>query len=170
MRKHLWGFLARQIVQRDWLVNLIIRTAQRTPYFHLPDYMDRWWLMPRWCLQTDKRGNLFPKPWVPFSIRIHYIRRADLGRDLHDHPADYRTVILKGYYLEYIQGCGFHQRFTGHTVAARAETYHRISKISAGGVWTLFILGRRRNHWGFWVTDDDGKNGRKIPWEQYDNV
>ena len=39
--------------------------------------------------------------------------------------------------------------------------YHRISAISDDGVWTLFITGRKRGTWGFWV------NGRKVPWREY---
>lgn len=159
--KKLWSLIALFIAARPGLVDWIVRRAHKTPYFHLDGYMDRWWLMPRCLLAPDENGNLFPRAWLPFSIRIHHIKRADDGRELHDHPFDYRTIILRGWYWEQDVFGETTVRITGATQASRAQTFHRIDRVSDGGVWTLFIMGRRINSWGFMV------GGRKVYWKNY---
>jgi hypothetical protein len=161
----MWQLIATFLALRPRLVDWIIGRAQRTPYFHIVNgkdvYMSRWWLMPRWTLRVDEHGHLIPKPWMPFSIRIHHIVRPDSDRDLHDHPFDYRTIILRGYYFEEDIYGTRHLRHVGDTVKARAQTFHRIDSVSDGGVWTLFIMGRRINGWGFLV------DGHKVPYRKY---
>ena len=124
------------------------------PYFHLDGYMNRVWIMPKFTLTLDENGYLHPKKWMPFSIRLHYIRRQDIGNCLHDHPANYRTIILSGYYWELDIKGNFHKRLAGFTKRAKATNYHRITNVSAGGVYTLFIMTKHYNKWGFLV---DGK-------------
>jgi hypothetical protein len=184
-----------KILARPRIATWIIKHGQRTPYFHLDGYMDRWWLMPRFLLTRDARGNLFPRKWLPFSIRLHHIKREDDGRVMHDHPANFRTFILSGWYIEQrvtnincnhvgksllvisdldYAGCteclSNHFREHGDTATLRSEQYHRISYVSYGGVWTIFIMGRRRQEWGFWVRDENNFNGRKIPWREYEDL
>lgn len=161
-----WNLIARFIAAHPRLVDWLIARAQRTPYFHIAGeegvYMRRWWLMPRWTLKADERGNLMPKAWMPFSVRVHHICLPDHDRDLHDHPFNYRTVILRGCYVEEDIFSVRRSRIPGDTVAATAQTFHRIASVSKdGGVWTLFIMGRRINPWGFLV------GGRKVHWRAY---
>lgn len=161
----IWNPIAQFIAARPRLVDWLVARAQRTPYFHIEGedgvYMRRWWLMPRWSLQEDEHGYLMPKVWMPFSIRVHHICRPDHDRDLHDHPFNYRTVILRGYYLEEDIFAQVHRRVAGDTVAATAQTFHRIFEVPAEGVWTLFVMGKRTNKWGFLV------GGRKVHWRTY---
>ena len=42
-----------------------------------------------------------------------------------------------------------------------AERFHRIAIVTGAGAWSLFIMGRRVNDWGFLV------DGHKVPWQQY---
>lgn len=160
-----WSLIADFIAARPRLVDWIITWAQRTPYFHIAGedglYMRRWWLMPRWTLKEDEQGHLMPKAWMPFSVRVHHICRPDHDRDLHDHPFNYRTVILRGWYVEENVFGDVAARPQGMTVSATANTFHRIAEVSPGGVWTLFFMGRRTNTWGFLV------DGRKVHWRQY---
>jgi len=161
-----WLHLAAFIASKPRLVDFIISTGHRNPYMHLQhsdgsDYMGRWWLMPKWLLTPDEKGDPYPKKWCPFLIRLHHIRSEDWDRDIHDHPADYRTILLRGYYLELDIYGHLNLRQQGETKAARAETWHRITEISPGGVWTIFIMKPKRNEWGFLV------NGRKVPWREY---
>lgn len=161
-----WSRIAQIIANRPWLINLLITWAQRSPYYHIVDsdettYMRRWWLMPRWMLTPDERGNLMPRAWMPFSIRIHHIMRPDHDRHLHDHPFNYRTIILRGWYEEEDIFGKLHLRLPGDTVKATANTFHRINKVGKAGVWTLFIMGRRRNGWGFLV------DGHKVDYRTY---
>jgi hypothetical protein len=151
MNERLWSLIAWMVTRpaiRAWL----IRQAQKRPYLHIGDYMHRWWLVP-------------PSRFLPFAIRIHHIKREDADPFLHDHPFDWRTIILDGWYREENVFGVFKTRCEGDTRAASAETLHRIDEVSEGGVWTLFIIGRRRNEWGFMVGDPS----RKVHWRQYES-
>lgn len=151
MREKFWKLIAKIITQpavTDWL----IKRAMRTPYDHIGGYMSRYWLVDR-------------KLRMPFCVRIHNIRRHDADLALHDHPANYRTIILRGTYVEedvFGRKKIFRQ---GDTFAGVAERFHRIDTVSPD-VWTLFILGRDRNLWGFMVIPPTG-DPRKIPWKEY---
>lgn len=162
-------FLARPAVA-DWL----IARAMRTPYSHLPSnddpsYMERYWLFNPYGESSEER-----KPWqFPISIRLHRIRRRDLDRHMHDHPWNARTIILRGFYDEvrlerpYQAVFDFtkeeveYRRMAGDTATLRFGEYHHITSVSEGGVWTMFISGRKRGTWGFLV------GGVKIPWRSY---
>jgi hypothetical protein len=147
---------------RNLFIALIIWCAKRTPYFHLEGYMDRWWLVR-------------PRSWLPFSIRVHHIKRADDDRHLHDHPWAFKTLIMSGCYLEELpvsQGQPgaddvfwniTNLRCENEIVSHRAIDRHKIVNVSPGGVWTLFIMGRRTNPWGFYTAEG------KIGWREYLN-
>ena len=147
------------------LVDFLIRRAQRTPYTNITSadggdvYMGRWWLFNPYG--KDAAGDPVPPrwSWLP-SIRVHHIMRPDADRDLHDHPWNARTVILRGWYIEERQD-GTYVRRAGDTAALRFEQFHRIAEVSPGGVWTLFITWRYRGPWGFLV------DGVKVPWRDY---
>lgn len=148
-KKKLWNavaWLATRPLVRAW----IIRQAQKRPYIHIGEYMYRWWLIPQeWKL--------------PRAARVHHIKREDLDPFLHDHPWDWRTIILDGWYDEEDVEGVIRRREAGTTRGASAETLHRIVAVSPGGVWTLFITGERRNRWGFMVGDP----ARKTYWRDY---
>lgn len=152
MREKFWQLMAKVICHPP-IACWLIRRAMRTPYKHIGDYMFRYWLV-------DRALNL------PFCIRIHNIKRADADYALHDHPADYRTFILFGQYAEEDVFGVTRYRVAGDTACGTAERFHRISEVSSGGVWSLFILGRDRNAWGFMVNKPGGEP-RKVHWEDY---
>lgn len=162
--------LARPAVV-DWLIN----RAVRTPYTHIDGYMMRYWLFNPYPTKSSGR-----RPWwqFPISIRLHHILREDDDRHHHDHPWNARTVILRGWYREVrqhpkclpleesfrrlLEPTGqFFIRKAGDTAQLRFGEFHRISEVSPGGVWTLFITGRYRGDWGFDV------DGVKVPHHVY---
>ena len=165
MKDAAWRPLAR-LLARPTALRWLQRLAARTPYFDIhgtdgSTYMRRWWLLPKWCLRFDpKCGALMPKPWMPFSIRLHHIMRPDADRHLHDHPFNFRSILLQGWYVER-RPDGGRTITAGETYRAPATRWHRISQLSEGGVWSLFIMGRRVNDWGFLV------DGEKVPWQRY---
>lgn len=161
-------FLARPAVT-DWL----IKRAAKTPYTHIYGddgslYMERYWLFNPY--PTCREERRWWKDLLP-SIRLHRILTTDA--DLHDHPWNARSFILRGWYveerLEY-PTCpeDFHDlrsvnyfRLKGKTFRLDYGQFHRISMVDASGVWTMFVTGKKRGSWNFLV------NGVKIPWRDY---
>jgi len=156
LQDRLWDLIA-YLVSDPAVVELLIERAMRTPYTHLPGYMNRYWLFNAY---RKVNGNeVTPIPWLP-SIRIHHILRKDADRDLHDHPWDARTIILKGYYIEHRLN-GVFARYVGDTARVLFGEYHTITEVSPEGVWTLFITFGYKGTWGFLV------DGAKVPWREY---
>jgi hypothetical protein len=123
-------------------VNALIERAKETPYFHLDGYMNRWWI-----------GN-------GRRARIHEILRSDNDRHLHDHPWDYTTIILRGGYIEHHTDGSTLWCPEGTVLNRRAEDAHKL-ELPHGPVITLFIMGPKRQGWGFLT-----ENG-KVPWREY---
>lgn len=129
---------------------------------HLGDYMRRW------ILRT---------PWG--TVRIHNILRSDLDRDMHDHPFDFTSILLKGGYYETTrwvctdattiepEGRGPFETiwdpqkpYTIREVVTHERYHPRFSVIRHRAedlhklrltkpVWTLVISGPWRRKWGF---------------------
>lgn len=178
MTELFWKLIAKVVSHPRIRAKLIIR-ANRTPYSHLTSadgteaYMRRWWLFNPYDYETRETKY----PWCPISIRIHHILTPDRDRDMHDHPWNARTIILKGGYLErrpserdmeLLESVGYWDpegvcsyRNEGDTVALNHDQYHQIIKVSRGGVFTMFITGKYRGMWGYIV------NGVKVPWRKY---
>lgn len=176
----LWKIIAH-IVTRPRVTAWLIARAQRTPYTHITSadgasvYMGRWWLFNPYGRGPDGEATPARIPWLP-SVRIHHIKRPDQDRHLHDHPWNARTIVLRGWYEEEReQECahlgtrdrswrgpgGTWVRGQGYTGRLLFGQYHRISQVSEGGVWTLFITWKKRGTWGFLV------DGKKVPWRTY---
>lgn len=159
----LWNAVAK-VAAQPIVANWLIRRAMRTPYFHLPGYMDRYWLFNRYS--DIGSYNVIPRrfPKLP-SIRIHHILRADVAEHLHDHPWNARTMILKGWYKEVKENENMflaqYMREAGDTATINFGEYHHISEVSEGGVWTLFFTWEYMGTWGFLV------DGKKVPHNEY---
>ncbi|HRI88100.1 MAG TPA: hypothetical protein PK869_07545 [Candidatus Hydrogenedentes bacterium] len=106
-------------------------------------YMRRWWLLPR---------NRF------FNVYLHHIVRDDDDRALHDHPWWSFSLMLAGALLEHYRRpsfTGWHDTQRLRRLSQGAMTFrsarfaHRLSVMSGGGAWTLFITGPRIREWGF---------------------
>lgn len=167
LRNALWKMLA-VVLSRPAVARWLIRRAQRTPYYPILArgsdtlYMDRWWLFNAYG--KDQAGGQTPArwPWLP-SIRVHHICLPDDDDHEHDHPWDARTIILSGWYVEERRTHAEATRVmrAGQTAPITAGQYHRIARVSDGGVFTLFLTWDHIEDWGFWV------GGRKIVWHKY---
>lgn len=180
----IWNRLA-SLLAKPAIANWLIRRAMKTPYLHLPtndnpSYMARYWVFNPYDRVTNKPRWFF----CPWSIRIHHIKREDFDRELHDHPWNARTIILKGWYTEKrlldkddpavkvtlalmnLKGV-VHEatevkiRRPGDTAKLGFGEYHTITDVDPDGAWTLFISGPWRGVWGFLV------DGVKVPWREY---
>lgn len=171
----IWNLIAR-VTARPAVADWLIRRALRRPYSPIIKdgdlYMDRYWLFNPYP-DTGASGSDRKRWQFPISIRIHHIMLPDQDRDMHDHPWNARTVILRGWYREdrleqpykalwdFTKIESTHMREAGDTAVLGFGEYHRITEISDGGVWTMFITGKYRGSWGFNV------NGVKVPWRTY---
>jgi hypothetical protein len=98
-----------------------------------------------------------------FGIMFHRIFRPDRQRDLHDHPWNFLSIVLRGFYIEdTVDGRKTCRWFNWK----RAEDRHSIVWCSRSPVWTLVFTGRKRRTWGFWT--DGGK--RWVRWTDYEKV
>lgn len=136
----------------------LLRRAQKRPFEHLDGYMNRWWLV--------EPGSILAL-FLPV-MRFHEILRPDADRHPHDHPWSFRSIVLRGAYVEerlVSDELGGYKswlaRRAGSTYRMAFGDYHRISTVSHGGVLTLCILGKKQDTWGFLV------NGQRIQWRDY---
>lgn len=115
-------------------------------------YMDRWQLLKTRLL----------------CVYVNHIRLPDEDPLPHNHPwLKSWSVKLKGFYWEEVWKtfprfgqfwCIVdHARRPGRI--SRIPENHRITEVSPGGAWTLFIGWRSERKWGF-----IGSEGQVIPW------
>lgn len=168
----IWSVIA-WLCARPAVAAWLIGRARCTPYSHLPGYMHRFWLFnpfPDGELPERGREGYWVTPdglawlwlgacwastgkwrkhraWLP-SIRIHHILRRDLDRHPHNHPWSWRSLVMRGWLVEERDG---NERavLAGDTYRCDDTDFHRITHVSGGGVWTLFITGRKMHSWGF---------------------
>jgi hypothetical protein len=152
-----------KILSRPRVFNYLLNRAKKTPYFHIYGegdkqlYMERYWLFNPY---PGAGSKLRSYKWFPLSIRIHKIVKPDNDTNLHDHPWNARTFILKGWYRERRLD-GYKMRYTGDTARLNFDEYHSIVMVDDVGVYTLFVSGRRRGMWGFLV------GGVKVPYKEH---
>lgn len=133
----------------NWLKSVF---RDRSPDLVIGDkespYIRRWYILPRNRL---------------FNIYLHQVLRDDDDRALHDHPWWNASVLLRGSYREmmpdFSAGETPHLRVAdvpqlakvrrrGSIVFRRPSAAHRLEVVK-GPVWSLFITGPWRRHWGF---------------------
>lgn len=153
-----WRILA-VLLSIPCIRNRIITYALRRPYFHIKGegtdeiYMLRYWVFNPYSKINGEWGQTGTTPWLP-SIRLHFIKRPDSDRHLHDHPWNARTFILSGGYVEEREDDRYY-RMAGDTARLNFGEFHRIDHVLPNTV-TLFVMGKRRGEWGF-----------KIPYCEY---
>ena len=162
---------------------LLVAYARRHPYFHLSDYMERFWLRRH---NADKSNH---------AARIHNVKRSDHDRALHDHPWNNCSIVLRNGYWEVVPGpfqrsmedgtlaatpafaeihatiaalpgqrvprarrrayaqVGVHWRGPGAIVRRPATMLHRLVLPAGRDAWSLFIMGPKTREWGFQTPD-----------------
>jgi hypothetical protein len=101
-----------------------------------------------------KRWRIIETPW--FSIYIHGIYKADEDKHMHDHPWNYTSFVLRGFFSERMPARdGRKGRYDtlilgpGKFVGRKAEQFHKIEQLHSPSVYTLFFTGRRRRDLGY---------------------
>lgn len=143
----------------SYFADRLIMRAMRTPYEHIGDYMERYWLIPYGC------------KWAfDFAARVHCIKRSDKDRAFHDHPWPYLTFILRGGYVEvkpvFESGIYVGESRTyygpGSVLFRKANSWHRLEIIPGKCAWTLFITGPYKQRWGFLIQPQ-----HKVYWKEF---
>lgn len=109
---------------------------------HISDYMHRWILK-------------YPSG----TRRIHHILRSDNDRHLHDHPFDFRSVILWGGYWEETPDGKTTYYGPGSIIRRKGTDLHRLT-LAGKSVWTFVTTGPYYRKWGFqteegWIEESE---------------
>lgn len=107
-----------------------------------------------------RRWQLFKCKW--FSIYLHGIYESDKDQHLHNHPWDYRSIVLKGSYIEETES-GLNILSPGKVSKRVGSDYHKINRLLSKSVYTLFIVSPIKRIWGYLV------NGKWMDHETYRN-
>ncbi len=112
------------------------------------------------------RLTLFKCPW--FSIKLHWIHKADPDRDMHTHPWNFVSFVLRGGYneimSEYPKIIDDKERSIKWFNKMNTISAHRIISVMPNTI-TLVITGAKQKDWGFWVADGDDR--RYIDYREY---
>ena len=104
-----------------------------------------------------RRWEIISTRW--FSIYIHGIYAADEDLHLHNHPWNYCSIILKGSFVEEQKTkegkIVFNQLRFLDCVTRNKKYYHKIRSLITPEVYTLFIVTKDTDEWGY---DVDGKH------------
>lgn len=129
---------------------------------------------PRWAVMASfdipckneqlylRRLRIIQTPW--FGVYLHETTHPDQDRDLHDHPWNFWSFVLKGGYTELFTLDGNTKtnkfnRFSFHKMSRLA--FHKITELNNVPTWTVIFAGKRVREWGF--STDNGW----IPWYEY---
>lgn len=111
------------------------------------------------------RLTLLRTPW--FAIKLHWIKKPDPDRDLHDHPWRFWSFVIRGGYKEIVNKFPW---LVGQEVERTVNwfnykdsvTSHRISEVKPGTI-TLVVTGLKHKRWGFYDKD----TGQFVHWRDY---
>ena len=91
--------------------------------------------------------------------RYHHILASDPDRDMHDHPWDFTSKLIRGVYIEHTPRGSI--RYEAPCVIHRkAEQLHSL-ELPEGPVWSFVMMGPVRRKWGFKTP------GGWVPWDRY---
>ena len=124
-----------------WLSSRIV--PQRAPDFAVGDpsdaYLYRWYLIPRNRI---------------FNVYLHWIRKSDDDRALHNHPWQSLSLTLAGSIREHRHDAPSRLITTGQWTYRSANFAHRLEvPPNTFGAWTLFLTGPKIKEWGFLCPD-----------------
>jgi hypothetical protein len=128
-------------------------------------YQRRRWRLPFTSFEIDFTSDLiahdYMRRWkLEFyrgrrslgGVRLHHIMRGDDRSAFHDHPMNFKSIILKGGYIEYTPDHEPRRFVPGDVVVKKAEDLHYLELIDTSA-WTLVFAGPFRRDWGF-MTDE----------------
>lgn len=154
-------------MDRHWLFNPYSKDAEGNAG------PARWSWLPsvrvHHILRADDDGHMHDHPWNARTVVLRGWYREERPSEV---CSDAQIMQASGfaYTSEDIgrRGAGFwigaraiFDRWPGYTGRVLFNSYHRISEVSPGGVFTLWFTWKYRGTWGFLV------DGKKVPYREY---
>ncbi len=108
-----------------------------------------------------RRWEILKTPW--FSIWLHGIYAADKDLHLHNHPWDFKSIVIKGSYIEETEN-GPVKQYPGKFNSRDGNSFHKIKSLMSSAVYTLFFVGKQKREWGYKVNGSfiDNETYRKL--------
>lgn len=106
-----------------------------------------------------QRWRIFACPL--FSIFIHKIYLKDEDLHSHNHPWNYINVLLSGGYEElyYQYGKPLYRNVLPFQITKRKhDIYHSVNHVFKSPTTTLFLIGKKRYKWGYFVNGEEITN------------
>lgn len=135
----------------------------------------KWAFMQRMTIPCEDgteyltRLRVVQTPW--FGVYLHDLKAPDKEAP-HDHPWDFYSIILRGYYTETVWPVpNVSMDIDKYTRTWRMFSWHKMEKEWAHRIWfvapgtkSLILVGKRSRNWGFF------EDGQWIPWQEYEGV
>lgn len=137
-------------------------------------YLHRWHLFGYAGPKTDCSASLL-KRTLPticgLSAYLHRFTGPDDDHETHDHPWNWASLVLRGWYIERVRDPGGFYSINIRkkwSLAFRGATFaHSIVRVSAlVPCWTLVIRGPKIRDWGFFETQD-GAPDKWVEWRMH---
>lgn len=102
-----------------------------------------------------------------FGVALHRLLLSDEDREVHNHPwgESVSIILAGGYHEEFLGADGkIHQRVLqpGDVNVITANHFHRVELLEKD-CWSLFIMGKRTQGWGFKSRD----GSTFTPWRRF---
>jgi hypothetical protein len=150
-------------ILRKFLERLSTRLEERRIEVNGELYLQRYYLWGRMPPELAALWNCgkTPKPrlrWLP-TVYLHRFHMPDPDRYCHNHPWWGKGMVLTGGYQELRlvndpeKDDHFDYRVRtlrpGQVQLVTPKTFHRVQKLHADQVWTVFMVGKRVQRWGY---------------------
>lgn len=105
-----------------------------------------------------------------FAIRVHQWIKTEDSRNMHDHPWDFYTLVVKGGYTDISewptvaaqQAAGYpikivdvteirRDKLSFGSIRWRPAIHKHYVEVNPGGCWTVLLTGPVVRKWGYWV-------------------
>lgn len=99
-----------------------------------------------------RRWTILKTPW--FAVYLHHILRGDEDLHPHNHPWNFISLILKGFYWEYDRFWNKRKYKSFNLNIKKAKEFHKLELTAP--VWTLVFCGKKKfkeivSDWGYLV-------------------
>lgn len=129
-----------KLLAKPTVLKFLRRWTRSRFYYATKGYMLRYFVVPELS-------------WFPYVIQLHLILRKDLDDLPHDHPWEFCSIIISGWYLEIktednvVLKVNKYGPGSVHTFGK--GDYHKIIDVAEEGCWTLCIRKKSNHDWGF---------------------